>query len=123
MKSGFSMSWRKSKQPRKQRKFIANAPLHIKQRMMSSRLSGELSKKYSRRSIEARKGDKANVMRGQFRKKSGKIERVDRKKSKVYITGIETMKKDGSKALYPIHASNIMITELNMDDKRRIKKK
>ena len=29
------------------------------------------------------------------------------------------MKKDGSKAFYPIYVSNLMITELNLDDKER----
>jgi large subunit ribosomal protein L24 len=122
MKSEFSKAWKASKQPRKQRKYKANAPLHIKGRMMSSKLSKELAKKHSKKRIEVKKGDKVIVMRGQFKKKTGNIERANRKNSKVYITGIETIKKDGSKALYPINTSNIMITELNTDDKRRIKK-
>ena len=122
MKSDFSRAWKPSKQPRKQRKYAANAPLHLRTKAMTAKLSKELAKKYTRRSIPARNGDKVKVMRGQFRKKTGKIERVDRKKSRVYVTGIETMKKDGSKALYPMHVSNIMITELNTEDKRRTKK-
>lgn len=122
MKGKFSRAWKASRQPRKQRNYLKNAPLHIKGRGMASRLSKELSKKHSLRSIEAKKGDRVIVMRGQFRKKAGKIERVDRKKSRVYVAGAETLKKDGSKALYPIHASKIMITELNMDDKRRLNK-
>ncbi len=122
MKSDFSRAWKSSKQPRKQRKYAANAPLHLKKNAMAAKLSKDLAKKHSTRSIPARNGDKVKVMRGQFRKKTGKIERVDRKKSRVYVTGIETMKKDGSKALYPMHVSNIMITELNTEDKRRTKK-
>ena len=122
MKKRFSTSWNSSKQPRKQRKYLANAPLHIKGRMMRCRLSEELSKKHGRRNIQVRTGDKVLVMKGQFRKKTGKVESVDRKHSKVYITGIETVKKDGSKTLYPIYHSNIMITELNTEDKRRIER-
>ena len=60
-------------------------------------------------------------MRGQFRKKTGKINGIDIKKTKVYVDGIEVVKKDGTKARYPIHPSNLVITELNMDDKMRNK--
>ena len=121
MKRKFSPSWNASKKPSKQRKYKANAPKHIKGKLMAAHLSKELKKKHKTRSIPVRKGDKVKVMKGQFRGKSGKIESVDTKKSKAYITGIEFIKKDGSKALYPIHASNLLIEELNMEDRRRIK--
>lgn len=120
-KTKFSETWKRSKQPRKQRKYRFNAPLHTKNKFLSSHLSKELKEKYNRRNITTRKEDKVKVLRGQFKGKIGKIERVDLKKTKVYITGMELIKKDGTKVLYPIHPSNILITELNLDDKRRIK--
>lgn len=123
MKKKFSAKWKSSKKPSKQRKFRANAPLHIKNRALSAHLAKELMKKHSRRSIQIRKGDSVKVMSGQFRGKSGKIERVDAKKSKAYITGIEFIKKDGSKSLYPVHASNLLVQELSLEDSRRMKKK
>ena len=43
------------------------------------------------------------------------------KKSKAYITGIGLTKKDGSKVQYPVTISNVMITELKLDDKKRKK--
>ncbi len=122
MKSKFSKAWKSSRQPRKQHKYRHNAPLHIKNKFMGAHLSKELRKKYSRRSITARKGDTVKIMRGQFRGKTGKIDRVNVKRTKVYITGIDITKKDGTKAFYPIHPSNILITELNLDDKKRIEK-
>ena len=30
------------------------------------------------------------------------------------------IKKDGTKVFYPIHPSNLVVTELNLDDKKRI---
>ena len=57
-------------------------------------------------------------MRGNFKGKIGKVERVDTKATKVYILGIEVAKKDGSKSLYPIHPSNLLIQELVLDKKR-----
>ena len=38
----------------------------------------------------------------------------------MYITGVEMIKKDGTKAFYPIHPSNLVVTELNLDDKKRM---
>lgn len=98
-----------------------NAPLHIKGKFMASHLSKELKTKYSKRSVRIKKGDKVTISRGQFKKKSGKVERVDIKQNKVYITSIEMIKKDGTKTLYPIHPSNLIITELNLEDKKRVK--
>ena len=119
MKNKFSSSWGRSTQPRKQRKYRYNAPLHIKQKFMRAHLSKELRKKYIKRNFSLRKGDNVKVMRGQFKNKQGKIEKVNLKKTIVYITWIEVTKRDGTKALFPIHPSNLMITELNMDDKIR----
>jgi len=120
MKKDFSSEWIRSRQPRKQRKYSYNAPLHIKGKFMAAHLSKELIKKYNRRSIRLRKGDKVTILRGQFRKKTGRIERIDLKETKVYIAGVEMIKKDGTKILYPIHPSNLVATELNLDDKKRM---
>ena len=121
MKTKFSSSWKSSIQPRKQRKYRYNAPLHIKQKFVNAHLSKELRKKHNKRNMGLRKGDKVKVMRGQFKKKEGKVEQVNLKKTLVYVEGIEITKKDGTKTRYPIHPSNLMVTELNMDDKMRQK--
>ncbi len=121
MKRKFSTHWKSSRQPRKQRKYIAKAPLHIKRKFLSANLSKELRKKYNRRNIPARKGDTVKIMRGKFRKKTGKIISIDTKTSKIKIEGIMIKKQDGSKANVPIHPSNLQITELNLNDKKRIK--
>ena len=121
MKTKFSSSWIKSKQQRKQRKYRHNAPLHIKQKFVGAHLSKELRKKYGKRSMNVRKGDGVKIMRGQFKNKTGKVEEVNLKKTLAYVSGIEIAKRDGTKARFPIHPSNLMITELNMDDKMRNK--
>jgi large subunit ribosomal protein L24 len=121
MRRQFSKSWKSSKQPRKQRKFRFNAPLHIKSKMIASHLSKELRQEYNKRSISVRKGDKVKIMRGSFEGKIGKIERVDRKEMKVYVEKIEFTKKDGSKAFVPLDPSNILVIEIS-DDKKRLKR-
>lgn len=121
MKVKFSSSWANSTQPRKQRKYRYNAPLHIKQKFVSVHLDKPLREKHNRRSAIVRKGDMVKIMRGQFRKKTGKVEQVSLKKNIIYINGIESTKKDGTKVRYPISPSNLMITELNLEDKMRQK--
>src|SRR3989344_1718417 len=121
MKSSFSTSWKSSVQPRKQRKYRHNAPLHVKQKLMHSHISTDLRKKHGKRSLGLRKGDSVMIMRGQFRKKTGKVEQIDLKKSIVYVSGIDITKKDGTKVRFPLQPSNLMITEIMMDDKKRQK--
>jgi large subunit ribosomal protein L24 len=120
MKAKFLSTWKRSVQPRRQRKYAINAPLHIKREFCSSHLSKELRKKYGRRSITVRKGDKVKVMRGSYKGHSNKIEKVDIKKGLIYIAGVDMTKKEGTKVFPGIHPSNVMITELNTDDKKRL---
>jgi large subunit ribosomal protein L24 len=122
MKNKFSKHWKASTQPRKQRKYTANAPLHIKKKMLSTNLSKELRKKFKTRNIEVRKGDTVKIMRGKFKKKTGKIIEVNVKISKVKIEGIQVKKQDGSKANVRLWPSNLQIIELNTDDKKRMKR-
>ena len=119
MKQKFSKTWISSTQPRKQRKYRYNAPLGIKRKFISINLSKELREKYGIRGIKPRTGDKVKIMRGSFKSKSGQIEKIDVKNTKIYIAKIELTKKDGSKSKSPIHPSNLQITELNLNDKFR----
>ena len=117
----FSSTWKSSKKPRKQRKYRLSAPLHIKQKFVQSHLSKDLRKKYGKRSIGLRKGDKVKIMQGQFKKHEGKIEMIDLKKTRAFVNGVELTKRDGTKRLFALHPSNLMITELNLEDKLRQK--
>ena len=87
---------------------------------MHANLAKELRQKYNKRSIRVRKGDKVKILRGQFKGKEGRVDKVNVKDLKVFIEKIELFKKDGSKAFYPTDPSNVMIIEL-ADDKRRLK--
>ena len=119
MKSIFSLSWIRSKQPRKQRKYRHNAPLHIKKKFLSVNFTKELREKYNKRNLTVIKGDKVKIMRGQFKGKEGIVEKVDVRNIKILVQGAEMIKKDGSKVNYPISPSNLMITELKLDDEKR----
>ncbi|MEM5882912.1 MAG: 50S ribosomal protein L24 [Candidatus Aenigmatarchaeota archaeon] len=111
----------KSKKPRKQRKFLYEAPLHLRRKMISAHLSKELREKYKTRSLTLRKGDEVEVMRGEFKKRKGKVSKIDTKNYKVYIEGITRKRTDGTERQVPIHPSNLRIINLNLEDKRRVK--
>ncbi len=119
MKAEWSKHWKASKQPRKQRKYKYNLPAHLLPKLLSSTLSPELRKKYTKRNVPVHAGDTVKVMRGQFKGKTGKVERVLPYYQRLHIAGVVQLKKDGSKVPYPAHPSKVRITELNLDDKKR----
>lgn len=121
MKKKFSTKWVGSKLPRKQRKYRANAPFHIRREFMSSNLSKELRKKYGKRSFPLKKGDEVRIMKGEFKKKTGKADKLNLKESKASIEGIYRTKKDGTKIGVYFDASNLQIKTLNLEDKKRLK--
>ncbi|MCX6666682.1 MAG: 50S ribosomal protein L24 [Euryarchaeota archaeon] len=109
----------KSIRPGKQRKELFNAPLHKKRKWIASHLEENLLLKYDRRSIPVVKGDTVKVMRGSFKGHEDKIAHVNIKKRYVEIEGLTTTKADGKKIARPLHASNLLITKLNLTDKWR----
>ncbi len=119
MKSVWASSWKGSKQPRKQRKYVYNAPMHVRRKFLGAHLSKELKQKYGTRTVMLKKGDKVKVLRGSHKNHIGKVDRVDATNLKIYLTGIEVTKKDGSKAMPPFRPSNLMITELDLNDRKR----
>jgi large subunit ribosomal protein L24 len=109
----------KTIQPRKQRKRLFQAPLHVRYKQFSAPLSPELKASHNTRSVPVRVGDTVKIMRGDRKGFEGKVTRVDRQKYRVFVEGITREKVDGSTMLIPMHPSKVMITHLNLDDKWR----
>src|SRR3989338_9082706 len=107
MKKDWNKTWNSSTQPRKQRKFRHNAPIHIRRKLMASTLSKELRIKYKRRSFPVRVGDKVKVLRGQFKGKLSEIDKVDAQNYRIYLKDVH-LKKQGEQApiKYPLSPSN-----------------
>jgi large subunit ribosomal protein L24 len=122
MKSVFNTSWKGSVQPRKQRKYLANAPNHLKRKQLSVNLDKPLRTKYGQRSIAIRKNDEVKVMKGKFKKKQGKVLNVDAKYTRVQVEGVEITKKDGEKSAVWVRPANLKIIKLDDSDKKRMKK-
>ena len=108
-----------SKQPRKQRRRLFKAPLHVRQKLVAAHLSKELREELGTRSLPVRKGDTVKVMRGKFRGKQGKVVRVDLRRVRVYVEGLTVKKADGREVLVPIHPSNLLIVDVDRSDERR----
>ena len=107
-------------QPRKQRKALYTAPLHIRRKIMSANLSKDLRADIGKRSLPIRVGDKVQVVRGDFKSHEGKVESIDAKRYKVTVEGVTLSKPDGNAVLLPIHPSNLMIIEADLKDERRL---
>ena len=121
MKKKFSNKWESSKQPRKQRKYTANAPLHIRKKFVRVNLSKELRTKNKKRNIQLKKGDIVKIMRGKFKDKKGKVLEIKLSTSKIIIEGIQVKKMDGSSASVKMQPSNLQILELSERRSKKLK--
>ncbi|MEB3756508.1 MAG: 50S ribosomal protein L24 [Desulfurococcales archaeon] len=109
----------KSRQPRKQRKALYNAPLHLRQKQMTAILSKELREKLGVRNLPVHKGDRVRVLRGEFKGVEGNVVKVNLSSYTLNIDGVTRKKASGDQVFAPIHPSNVMIVKLNLDDERR----
>ena len=107
--------------PGKQRKALFNAPLHLKKKMLSAPLSPELREKYGVKRLPVRKGDIVRIMRGDWKGHEGKVVRVDIKRVRIFVEGVQRKKADQTPVYYPIHPSKVMIIKLDLSDKWRKK--
>jgi len=112
-----------SSHPGKQRKYRYNAPLHIKSKFLNAHVSDDVAREYGIKTLRVIEGDTVKVMRGDHAGTEGKVRGVDVKRESVTVDGVSEVKADGKEVPRKIHASNLLITKLNTDDERRLKKK
>jgi large subunit ribosomal protein L24 len=114
----------RSKQPRKQRKAQFNAPIHRRGKSMSAHLGTSLRKEYDRRSVRVIKGDTILVVRGdeEIVGTEGKVAGVNTRTGRITVEGITIPKADGTETARPIHASNVVVTKLDLSDSIRKEK-
>jgi large subunit ribosomal protein L24 len=111
-----------SSHPGKQRKFRYNAPLHVKGRFLGAHVSEDVAKEHGVKTLRVIEGDTVKVMRGDHAGTEGKVRGVDVKHESITVDGVSEVKADGKEVPRKIHASNLLITKLNTDDERRLKK-
>jgi len=86
---------------------------------VSSNLSDDLKQQYNKRSTGVVKGDTVKIIRGEYKGVEGKVEKINTEKGKLSIEGVQREKIKGGNVKVLIHASNVIISSLNMDDNYR----
>ncbi len=84
-----------------------------------SNLSNNLKKEYNTKSLRIVKGDSIKIMRGEYKGVEGKVEKLNTLKGRLSIEGVQREKIKGGQVKVQIHASNVRITSLHLDDKYR----
>jgi large subunit ribosomal protein L24 len=84
-----------------------------------SNLSSNLKKEYNRKSLRIVKGDSVKIMRGEYKGVEGKVEKLNTVKGRLSIEGVQREKIKGGQVKVQIHASNVRIMSLQLDDKYR----
>ena len=101
---------------------IHRALFNVSSKQLSSQLSKDLQKKYSSKRVRVIKGDTVKIVRGEFKGVDGKISRIYNEKNSVAVEGIKKEKTKGDKFDVYIHTSNLLVTDLNTEDKLRVTK-
>lgn len=100
-------------------KLMFKATYNVRSKQLASPLSEELRKKYNKRSIRVVEGDTVKILRGEYKGIDGKVSKVSTEKNSVAVEGVKKEKAKGDKFDVYIHSSNILVTNLNTDDKWR----
>jgi large subunit ribosomal protein L24 len=117
----YSRGWHSSTNARNQRMARRLAPLHMRERLLRTNISAELSQRYETNSLPVKIGDRVKIMKGDHKGKMSKVSRVDHKLLKVYLEDIKVKRADGREVAIPFQASNLQIISLGSEDKRRLK--
>ena len=98
---------------------IYRASQTLRSKQVSANLSNGLRSKYGRRSIRVVEGDTVMIKRGEYADVPGKVEKIDVESGRISVAGVKKEKAKGDKFDVMIHASNVLVTGLNLSDQRR----
>jgi len=109
--------------PTKMRNKLIYRASHVtKSKQVSSPLSTDLKKRFSKKSVRVVEGDSIKIVRGEFKGVDGKIGKISIQKSSLAVEGVKKEKTKGEKFDVYVHSSNVIVTGLNSDDKWRVSK-
>jgi large subunit ribosomal protein L24 len=86
---------------------------------MAAPLSEDLQDRYGIKRMPVKVKDKVLILRGDFAYSEGEVTEVDLKRMRIFVNGVTVEKTDGTEQFYPVHPSNVVITDLNLKDERR----
>lgn len=114
---------KQSSKPVKVRKILSHNGVREKSAgFMRATLSSELRTKHNRRTVRVRTGDNVKLVRGEYSGVEGKVLKIFPKEGRLTIEGVTREKIAGGTTPIRIHASNVVVTGLNFDDKLRREK-
>jgi large subunit ribosomal protein L24 len=108
-----------TKQPRKQRNKTERASLHERHEQVKATLADDLREEFDTRSVRVNAGDTVEVMRGDFAGEEGEVANVDLRDAVVHVEDVTVEKADGEAVPRPLDASNLRVTDLDLEDDRR----
>ncbi|WP_053948474.1 50S ribosomal protein L24 [Halolamina sediminis] len=108
-----------TRQPRKQRNQKRDADLHEKQKQVRATLTAELREEYGQRNVRVNAGDTVEVLRGDHAGEEGEVLEVDLRGEVIHVEEVTVEKTDGEEVPRPLDASNVRVTELDLDDEIR----
>jgi large subunit ribosomal protein L24 len=108
-----------TRQPHKQRTRKRNAPLHERHDQVRATLADDLREEYGQRSVRVNAGDTVEVLRGDHAGEEADVLAVDLADEVVHVEDVTVEKADGEEVPRPLDASNLRVTELDLEDDRR----
>jgi large subunit ribosomal protein L24 len=111
-----------SEQPHKQRTRTRDAPLHERHSQVRATLSDDLREEYGQRNVRVNAGDTVEVMRGDFAGDEGEVLKVDLRDGVVHVEDVTIESADGEEVPRPLDASNLRVTDLDLEDDRRVER-
>ena len=96
-----------------------NAPQHIVSKRISASLSDSLQSQYNTKTVRLRKNDVVKILSGEYKNLDGKITHVYLADGTISVDGITREKLAGGTTPVKIHASNVMVTSLDLKDPKR----
>jgi len=103
----------------KQMKNYYNSPQHVISKRLSASLSESLREQYNRKTIRVCKNDVVKILRGEYKNLDGKITHVYLDEGMISVDGITREKLAGGTTPVKIHASNVVVTSLDLKDPKR----
>jgi large subunit ribosomal protein L24 len=108
-----------SKPVRVRRKLVLNPAREKSLKLVRATLSDDLKSRYGKNSVRVRIGDSVKLVRGEYSGVEGKIQHLFPKEGRLTLEGVTREKIKGGTSEVRIHASNVIVTGLNLEDKFR----
>jgi large subunit ribosomal protein L24 len=82
-------------------------------------LSADLREEYGQRNVRVNSGDTVEVLRGDYADDEGEVLKVDLSDAVIHVEGVTLETTDGEEVPRPLDASNLRVTDLDLEDSVR----